>query len=249
MNQAVGKCCKMLHNGIVSFIIRRMDMKQIVMIALYLIDVTLCLVAIRQRFLLVSRATKPLLMPLLCCVYLALLPQSLMTFRQQVLLVLALGFHTLGDVLLLLPRNKTLKYFYAGMLDFFVGHIMYALWFATAAVGHDIWCAILILVASIILQYLLYRQLMDGHKKYISKFLPYSCGLSLVAISIASTLGNGSPGYATLVSMAGILLFCFSDYCILRRVIRKPLYGQMVVMSTYIVAQSLIVLGALLLQI
>ena len=54
--------------------------------------------------------------------------------------------------------------------------------------------------------------------------------------------------YATLISQVGIALFFFSDFCIMRRMVRLPLFGQMMVMSTYIAGQSLIVLGMLLMQ-
>jgi hypothetical protein len=67
-------------------------------------------------------------------------------------------------------------------------------------------------------------------------------------VAIASTAGNGSPLYATFVSLAGVALFYFSDFCIMRRMVRLPLFGQMVVMSTYIAGQSLIILGMLLMQ-
>ncbi|MCQ2412513.1 MAG: lysoplasmalogenase [Sphaerochaetaceae bacterium] len=226
-----------------------MTLKHIVALAIYLIDVTLCLVSIRRKDSKVYALTKPLLMPLLCVVYLVFLPVALRSQNHQLFIVLALMFHTLGDVMLLFPRSKTMKYFYAGMAAFFLGHILYALWFVRAEVGHSIWGAIVMLIVCIIMQYLLYRQLMAGPRKYAPKLVPYSSGLALFAVSITSTLGNGSPVYATLICMLGISLFCFSDYCILRRTVRMPLFGQMVVMSTYIAAESLIVLGILLLQI
>lgn len=226
-----------------------MSTKQIAIIALYLIDVTLCLLSIRKKSSRGYAVTKPFLMPLLCGVYLLFLPNQLRSQNHQLFIVLALAFHTLGDVMLLFPRSKTMKYFYVGMAAFFIGHILYALWFARAEVGHTIWCAIVMLIVCILMQYLLYRQLMAGPRKYAPKLVPYSSGLAIFAISIVSTLGNGSPVYATLICMLGICLFCFSDYCILRRTVRMPLFGQMVVMSTYIAAQSLIILGVLLLQI
>jgi len=226
-----------------------MAFKHFAIVALYLIDVTLCLVSIRRKNSHMYAATKPLLMPLLCGIYLVFLPDSLREQNYQLFIVLALAFHTLGDVLLLFPRGKTMKFFYAGMLAFFIGHIMYANWFLRAEVGHSVWGAVLALMVCIILQYMLYRQLMAGPKKYAPKLVPYSSGLVVFAVSITSTIGNGSPVYATLVCMLGIALFCFSDYCILRRTVRMPLFGQMVVMSTYIAAQSLIIIGMLLMQV
>lgn len=88
---------------------------------------------------------------------------------------------------------------------------------------------------------------MAGPRKYAPKLLPYSLGLVSVLVSIASTFG-GVPVYASLSCLVGITLFGFSDYCIFRRTVRLPLFGQMVVMTTYIGGQSLIILGALLMQ-
>jgi len=99
-----------------------------------------------------------------------------------------------------------------------------------------------------LLEYLIYRQLMLGPRKDAPKLVPYSLGLCAVAVSIASTMGAGSPLYATIISQVGIALFFFSDFCIMRRMVRLPLFGQMTVMTTYIAGQSLIVLGMLLLQ-
>ncbi|MBO6001764.1 MAG: hypothetical protein J6P81_08290, partial [Spirochaetales bacterium] len=78
--------------------------------------------------------------------------------------------------------------------------------------------------------------------------VPYSFGLCAIAVAIASTAGNGSPVYATLISYLGVALFYFSDFCIMRRMVRLPLFGQMTVMTTYIAGQSMIILGMLLMQ-
>ncbi len=224
-------------------------MKKWILVLMYAFDVFFCLRAIKKKDSHEYVLTKPFLMPLLCSIYFAFLPVALRSSFYQKYVFMALIFHTLGDILLLLPRNKTKAFFFAGMGSFFVGHIMYCIWFLTAPVGHSHNVAFFTLIAVMICEYLLFRQLMLGPRRYASKLLPYSLGLSILAVSVASTFGGGAHPFATIISLLGVALFCFSDYCIERRLVRMPLFGQMVVMSTYVSGQTLIVLGMLLLQV
>lgn len=224
-------------------------MKKWILVLLYAVDVFFCLRAIQQKKSHEYALTKPFLMPLLCSIYFAFLPTVFAQQEYQKFVFFALAFHTLGDILLLFPRTKTKAFFYAGMAAFFVGHVLYCLWFIKAPVGHSHKVAFFTLFVVLIGEYLLFRQLMLGPRRYASKLLPYSLGLSILAVSVASTFGNGTAPLATFISLIGVALFCFSDYCIERRLVRMPLFGQMVVMSTYISGQTLIVLGMLLMQI
>jgi uncharacterized membrane protein YhhN len=160
----------------------------------------------------------------------------------------ALSCHCLGDVFLLFPRNKSRRMFYLGMLSFFIGHIFYTLWFINADVGHSKKGVVLTVILCLVIEYGIFRQLVLGPRKYAPILVPYSFGLCAIAVAIASTAGNGSPVYATLISYVGVALFFFSDFCIMRRMVRLPLFGQMTVMTTYIAGQSLIILGMLLMQ-
>ena len=224
-------------------------MIQITVLIAYVFDVSMCLLAIKKKNSLAYAATKPFLMPLLCAVYFCFLPVELRGLGYQRFVIGALLLHCLGDIFLLFPRSKTKKFLYMGMLCFFIGHLFYSGWFINAPVGHSKQSAIVAFLLCFIIEYLLYRQLILGPRKYAPILLPYSFGLCMVAISIAYTTGQGSPVYATLISFCGISLFYFSDFCIMRRMVRLPLFGQMTVMSTYIAGQSLIILGMLLMQV
>ena len=217
-------------------------------IAVYILVVFLALFAIKRGNARLYAASKPLLMPFLYLCYAKLLPASLAGLPYQRYVLLALLMHTAGDVFLLFPRGKSKHMFYLGMLSFFAGHIFYTLWFANAPVGHTKRWTVTTIIVCLLVEYLIYRQLMLGPRKDAPKLVPYSMGLCAVAVSIASTAGNGSPLYATAVSFAGICLFFFSDFCIMRRMVRLPLFGQFTVMSTYILGQTLIVTGMLLMQ-
>lgn len=217
-------------------------------IAAYITVVFSSLFAIKRGNARLYAATKPLLMPFLYLCYISLLPARLAGLHYQRYVLLALLMHTAGDVFLLFPRGKNRHMFYLGMLSFFIGHIFYTLWFANAPVGHTRRWTVTTIILCLLLEYLIYRQLMLGPRKEAPKLVPYSMGLCAVAVSIASTAGNGSPLYASAVSFAGICLFFFSDFCIMRRMVRLPLFGQFTVMSTYILGQTMIVTGMLLMQ-
>ena len=58
-------------------------MKSNIVLALYILDVTLCLIQIKKNRPYAYMATKPLLMPLLCAVYYAFLPEHLAALPHQ----------------------------------------------------------------------------------------------------------------------------------------------------------------------
>lgn len=225
-----------------------MLLRQYAVLFFYILDISFCLISIKQKNSRLYALTKPFLMPLLCAVYFLFLPLGVRDRWYQTFVLFALSFHCLGDVFLLFPRNKSRHMFYLGMLSFFFGHIFYTLWFTNADVGHSKKGVVLTVILCLILEYWLFRQLVLGPRKYAPILVPYSFGLCAMAAAIASTAGNGSPVYATLISFLGVALFYFSDFCIMRRMVRLPLFGQMTVMTTYIAGQSMIILGMLLMQ-
>ena len=225
-----------------------MLLRQYAVLFFYILDISFCLISIKRKNSRLYALTKPFLMPLLCAVYFLFLPQGVRDRWYQTFVLFALSFHCLGDVFLLFPRNKSRHMFYLGMLCFFIGHIFYTLWFVNADVGHSKKGVVLTVILCLILEYGLFRQLVLGPRKYAPILVPYSFGLCAMAAAIASTAGNGSPVYATLISFLGVALFYFSDFCIMRRMVRLPLFGQMTVMTTYIAGQSMIILGMLLMQ-
>lgn len=220
-----------------------------IVIALYFTNNFFCIRAIKQKDSKAYKITKPLLMPLLILVFICLLPKELRSTKNNVSVIIALCFHTIGDIMLLFPKGKTKVYFYIGLFSFFAGHCFYVGSFLVDAIpSSGVW-GITGLVIIIGLEYLFYRELILDARRYAPFFLPYSFGLSLLFIVIFSQLPTNPRWFAALLSLIGTLSFAFSDYCIARREIRIPIAGQMVVMPTYIAGQALIVGGILLSQI
>ena len=194
--------------------------------------------------------SKSLLMPILLMCYLSFLTFQARMFYQQRFCILALILHCLGDILLLFPRTYGKRFMLSGIVSFFIGHISYTLWFTKSGIPLSEKEGLVTLFFMMIVQYFLYRYVMlSSFRKFVPLVILYSFGLVALAVVISSTLGNTERFYAPLISLIGVFFFYFSDYCVARRAIRVPLFGQMVIMSTYITAQTLIITGMLLMQI
>lgn len=220
----------------------------VVALLLYFADVFFCIKAIKQKDSDAYKVTKPLLMPLLLFVFAAFLPGDLRLQSRNLLVATALVFHTLGDILLLFPKGKTKIFFFCGMLSFFAGHFFYMGSFLLASPNTSKAFAIGALAIVFVFEYFFYRQLVLDARRYAPLFLPYTFGLAVLGIVVVAKMGASSIWWAYLISLLGVVLFAFSDYCIARREMRMPIAGQMVVMPTYIAGQSLIILGTLLSQ-
>lgn len=220
----------------------------VIILFLYTLDIFFCIKAIKEKNSNAYKITKPLLMPLLALSFATFLPKGFLSVKSNIYVVIALGCHTIGDILLLFPKSRGKIFFYGGMVSFFLGHWLYVLSFIENNISYSKTLAIIALCIAFVLEYLFYRQLVLGSRRHAPMFLPYTFGLATLAIVITSQLTCNPMWYAPVLSLLGTALFAFSDYCIARREMRMPIAGQMVVMPTYIAGQTLIVLGILLSQ-
>lgn len=225
------------------------SIKTLIALLLYVTDVFFCIKAIKEKDSKAYAITKPLLMSTLLLTFIMALPVGTAWSISNRFVVLALCLHTVGDILLLVPKSKCKMCFYIGMICFFAGHVMYAANFVADRFPSSNTCGIAALIVVIIFEALFVRQLLTKARKYTPLFVPYTFGLAAMAIMISSQIPTNPRWYASVISLVGTVLFTFSDYCICRREIRIPLAGQMVVMPTYILGQTMIVGGILLSQI
>lgn len=220
----------------------------ILSVLFYITDVIFCFYSIAEKNRKLYILTKSLLMPLLLSVYL------LFSLRQggaavQKFCVLSLIFHFAGDVCLLFPDIKGGRFMLAGIFSFFLGHVSYTACFADIPVRMSLRYSFITLFVMMLVEYFLYRQMMlSGSRRYAPVVFVYSSGLVMLAVSVSSLLEYSPTVIGPAVSLIGVFLFYFSDYCIARRIVRRPIAGQIVIMGTYIFAQTMIVSGLLLLQ-
>ncbi|MEA4884880.1 MAG: lysoplasmalogenase [Clostridia bacterium] len=184
--------------------------------------------------------TKPLLMPLLLLFY------WLRAAEPAALVMLALVFSTMGDVLLLRPNKQGT--FIAGLLSFLAAHVLYIVVFASniaRADGLPVWFYI------IIVPYMLYciglfLALRPHLGPMKAPFVLYC--LIISAMSLISLLRVPSfSGAGFYLPFIGSLLFMASDSILAIDTFRSKIpYGNMYIMATYVAAQVLIITGMIM---
>ncbi len=204
--------------------------------ALYALDAAVQLYCCSGRgHLMLRRVSKCLLMPLLAACYASFAH----SFSPLVLTAILCGFA--GDLVLLFrPRRWA---FPAGMLTFAAGHVFYAIYFLQSLTAAPPWYALALLAAvSIACAAILLCYLWKGLPR---KLRPPSFIYMLVIAGMAScallfAIYGASP-YRMLAAFGG-LFFVASDTTLSIDAFHHPLRGRnIIVMSTYILAQSLIV--------
>lgn len=186
--------------------------------------------------------SKPLLMPLLIAVYILSVKQSF-----SWLIVTALCFDTVGDILLMLRDTKGMKYLIAGMGAFMIGHICYISWFFTIADSFSIqpvW--ILGVIGTIFLIVWFWKTMLRSGHRFAVLLALYSIFIGAMIIGALYSWKSG-PLFGTLSCVAGTLLFCLSDFFIAMETIGKRIGDRGSVMLTYMLAQFLLVIGFIVL--
>lgn len=204
--------------------------------ALYLADAGLQLFAcaVKDRLLL-RRITKCFLMPLLALCYF----EFAGSVSALVLLALLGGF--VGDVVLLLrPRRWA---FAAGIAAFAAGHVFYIVGFLRALPTRPPWylfagCFLLCLLGAILLM----RYIVKGiPKKLRAPAFVYMLVIGFMASSTILFGLFGATRFGWLASIGGVL-FLSSDCTLAIDAFHHPVrFRNVIVMSTYIAAQTLIV--------
>jgi len=181
--------------------------------------------------------TKPLLVPFIIVLYLLL--------SGEIAGYLLAGLFTgwIGDLFLLSESKKTN---YTGFGFFFLGHILYTLAFLQGLpfppfLSVELFAAVLLFTGMIIV--LLMKIKMEGTSLY------FPAGIYFLALGVMGFCAYYRfvyiSGILTGLTLAGVLLFIISDIILIYSMLHKVAHSQAIVMSTYIVAQVLIVAGML----
>lgn len=181
--------------------------------------------------------TKPLLLPFIIVLYL------LQTGEIAGYLLAGLFAVWVGDLFLLSESKKTS---YTGFGFFFLGHILYSLAFIRGlpllpSLSVELFAGILLFTGMIIV--LLMKIRMEGSSLYFPAGV-YFLVLGAMGFS-AYYRFIFIPGILPGLTLAGALLFILSDIILIYSMLHKLAHSQAIVMSTYIVAQVLIVAGML----
>ena len=194
------------------------------------------LIACYRRFPKIRSVTKVLLMPLLCAFYLVLARDI------RPLVVAALLFGWIGDILLLFKNGKTCMLL--GICAFALGHICYIAAMFTAYPAVLSIKILIPLALCVVWMVFVCLKLMPYAPKSLRKpgflYALLLSGTCLSALYLLLTVGKD----AYLLAFIGGLFFMLSDTLLTGQQYRKELkHGNFYVMLTYIIAQTLLILG------
>ena len=181
--------------------------------------------------------TKPLLVPFIIVLYL------LQTGEIAGYLLAGLFTGWVGDLFLLSESKKTN---FTGFSFFFLGHILYSLAFIQGlplppSLSVELFAGILLFTGMIII--LLMKVRVEDTSLYfpVTAYFVVLGAMGFSAYYRFITI----PGFFPGLTVAGALLFITSDIILSYSILHRLAHSQVVVMSTYIVAQVLIVAGML----
>ena len=193
--------------------------------------------------------SKVLLMPLLM-LYFYHHSRDVTKFK---FIYLALFFCWLGDIFLMLPRGENSPnaklFFIAGLVAFLIGHLNYIIHFISE-VKSKIKSSYVFKSPYLVLPFVLYivvllRLLFPtlGTMKLPVTIYSIIITMMLLAALNRKNIVNSTSFYFVFV---GAILFVFSDSCIAINLFYEPFeLARMTIMSTYIVAQLIIIKGVL----
>ncbi len=203
---------------------------------LFLVDIAVHLFAcVNKNLLMLRRVSKCLLMPLLATCYM------LFAREPSTLVIAGILFGFAGDLVLLFRPRKWA--FPAGILAFATGHVFYILSFARRIAIAPPWYLFAALaLITIGCAATLMRYIWKGMPKKLCppSFLYMMIIGTMASSAVLFTLYGLSP-YRWLAGIGG-LLFAISDTTLSIDAFHHPIHNRnIIVMSTYIAAQVLIV--------
>ncbi len=221
-----------------------------IVLLLYLIDVIIHIYAEHAEFNMVKYISKIALMPLLA-IYLYQKTNAIAKYKY---VYVALFFSWLGDIFLMFPRNEyepsTEKLlFIAGLISFLIAHIHYILYFINEVKNsHQV--TLIVSKPYFILPFFAYgiTLLSILFPSLASMKLPVTIYTIIILCMVMAALNrkNLVSNNSFLFVFIGAILFALSDSCIAINVFYKPFeLARIVIMSTYTVAQWLIVYGVI----
>lgn len=178
---------------------------------------------------------------------LSLAISSFFALPDNTFMVIALICAMIGDILVVLPDKKL---FSIGVLFFFAGHVLYILEVILHCMKGQLSLSQIIVLISVFVVIFISSFMFIFRK--IAKNIPEGLGMSLyfgTLFSVLSTMciATSGFGYFMWLTIIGSVCFIISD-CLLMyfKYGKKPKRHHFYIMLTYLLAQSLIVVGFVL---
>jgi uncharacterized membrane protein YhhN len=188
--------------------------------------------------------TKILIMPLLFFLYKYLTDK----LKKSKYLQLGIILGWIGDLFLICKDDSPLIIF--GIISFFIGHIFYIFSFIKLndKISYRKNYFILLIILTFFVWYvnfLFTNYLCEGFKKH-KMTIPGISYMSILGLIDTFAIFNLylKFSFGRLLCLFGTILFSYSDFCLAKHLfIEKLKYENFIIMSTYIPAQTLIILG------
>jgi uncharacterized membrane protein YhhN len=216
-------------------------MKNPVISIIYLLIGVICIVLLNQPAFCPGFIAKALIIPVLILMF--LLNLNPLTNRLHRLMIMGLLFSWSGDIVLEFSESNG-NMFIPGLVCFLLAHIMYlTVFIMTPGKNSLISNRIMLLIPVIIYGVGLVLYLYQDLKEMKLPVIVYAIVI-LLMLSGAINRINKVKRKSFLLVLAGAILFVISDSAIaINKFSIKFEYSGIVIMSTYIVAQYLIVTG------
>lgn len=215
-----------------------------ILLALYLICISFHLYYCFYRINEKRKFTKVFLMPLLGSLYYFGTPEE--QFSKNVLAGIIFGF--LGDSFLLVD-NPYSPFVVPGIFSFFIGHLLYMVSFLreTGLQNYKKYFYVLLIIAGIFfyLETIAFQYLKDGFARRDVMIPGISYLTLIITLNIAACFYTFTYfNKYSLLTFLGSIVFFISDFILVRKMFYEEYrYYQVIIMATYILAQSLICYG------
>jgi len=210
-----------------------MELKLIFLIILGIVSIVY-LVSLYFKFSVYQAVLKASLVPLILAVYI------FSADRIIVLIILALVFGWLGDVLLL--KGNDFRFFAAGLVSFLLGHICYIIAMGCFIEQFNVTVLVISAALSVIFGLTAFK-IINPVKTMKTPVFAYKTAILIMVIFALQIFITKGGSFGILV-FTGSLLFLSSDSTLAYDTFKKPTkYGKYFLMITYILAQLLIALG------
>ena len=216
---------------------------------LYLISGVLTIFAEHTEYRMLMYATKVMLMPLLALYFY----QQSKEIKNYKFIYLALFFSWWGDIFLMFPRNESSPnaklLFICGLVSFLIGHFNYIIHFfkevkpqpRVTVIVEKPYLVLPFLVFIFLFLKLLYPSLGPMKIPVTVYGIVITC-MMMAAFNRKNLVSNASFNLV----FSGAVLFVLSDSCIAINLFYKPFeLARITIMSTYIIAQLLVIKGIL----
>lgn len=219
---------------------------------LYFINAVITIVAEHFEFRIGMYVSKVMLMPLMAIYFYSIVKE----IKPFLLIYLALFFSWWGDIFLMFPREpgtaNAKLLFICGLVSFLIAHVNYIFYFIkevkdkpkVTVIVEKPFLVFPFLFYIVLFLYILYPSLAPvGMKVPVTVYALVIVTMLITAFNRKKLVPSGSFQYV----FWGALLFVFSDSCIAVNVFYQPFeFARAIIMSTYILAQYLIINGVLL---